>query len=164
MHYCDNFLLVYTDKGILHEAGWDAVRALVEAGFLISPKSVLEPVVLVSFLGKALNLSTRTVECPTQALLQLWVGWRGRSSLTSSPPPSSASSVACAPGLTATSAAVAASIPSVASFGHGHWKTRRASFPGNTRLTSHHASRLDMTPLECQRARVRRRVAASPDL
>ena len=29
------------------------VRALVEAGFLISPKSVLDPVQLVSFLGKA---------------------------------------------------------------------------------------------------------------
>ena len=66
---------VYTDKGILREAGRDAVRALVEAGFLISPKSVLEPVVLVSFLGKALNLSATTAESHPQALLQLWVGW-----------------------------------------------------------------------------------------
>ena len=75
VHYLDNFLLVYSDKGVLREAGSDAVRAPVDAGFLISPKSVLEPVVLVCFSGKALNLSTRTVECHPQALLQLWVGW-----------------------------------------------------------------------------------------
>ena len=48
---------------------------LVEAGFLISPKSVLDPVQLVSFLGRSLNLALRTVACHTQALLQLWVGW-----------------------------------------------------------------------------------------
>ena len=57
------------------KAGRAAVRALVEAGFLIRPKSVLDPVQLVSFLGKALNLATRTVTCNTQALLQLSVGW-----------------------------------------------------------------------------------------
>ena len=61
MHYLDDSLLVYSDKEVLRQAGRDAVRALVEAGFLIRPKSVLEPVVRVSFLGKALNLSTRTV-------------------------------------------------------------------------------------------------------
>ena len=38
---------------------------LVEAGFLISPKSVLDQVQLVSFLGKALNLVARTVACHT---------------------------------------------------------------------------------------------------
>ena len=75
MHYLDDFLLVYSDKGVLREAGSDAMHAPVDAGFLISPKSVLEPMVLVSFLGKALNLSTRTMECHPQALLQLWVGW-----------------------------------------------------------------------------------------
>ena len=51
------------------------MRVLVEAGCLISPKSVLDPVQLVSFLGKALNLATRTVACHTQGRLQLWVGW-----------------------------------------------------------------------------------------
>ena len=52
-----------------------AVRAFVEAGFLISPKSVLDLVQLVSLLGKALNVATRTIAGPTQALLQLLVGW-----------------------------------------------------------------------------------------
>ena len=75
VHYLDDFLLVYTDEGVLREAGRVAMRALAEAGFLISPKSVLDPAQLVSFLGKALNLATRTVACHTQALLQLWVGW-----------------------------------------------------------------------------------------
>ena len=75
VHHLDNFLLVYTEEGVLKEAGRAAVRVLVEAGFLISPKSVLDPVQLVSFLGKALNLASQTVACHTQALLQLWVGW-----------------------------------------------------------------------------------------
>ena len=51
------------------------MRDLVQAGFLICPKSVLDPVQLVSFLGKALNLASRTVACHTQALVQLWAGW-----------------------------------------------------------------------------------------
>ena len=44
VHYLDDFLLVYTEEGVLREASRAAVRALVEAGFLISPKSVLDPV------------------------------------------------------------------------------------------------------------------------
>ena len=75
VHYLDDFLLVYTVAEVLREAGRAVVRALVEAGFLISPKSVLDLVRLVSFVGKALNLASRTVVCHTQALLQLWVGW-----------------------------------------------------------------------------------------
>ena len=75
MHYPDDFLPVYTKEGVLREAGCAVVCAVVEAGFLISPKSVLDPVQLVSFLGKTLNLASRTVACHTQALLQLWVGW-----------------------------------------------------------------------------------------
>ena len=75
VHYLDDFLLVYTEEGVLREAGRAVVRALVEAGFLIRPKSVLDPVQLVSFSGKALNLALQTVACHTKALLQLWVGW-----------------------------------------------------------------------------------------
>ena len=67
-------IFCYCEEGYPREAGRAAVRALVEAGFLINPKSVLDPVQLVSFLGKARNLATRTVSCHTQALLQLWVG------------------------------------------------------------------------------------------
>ena len=74
VHYLDDFLPLYTDEGVLREAGCAAVRAMVEAGFLFSPKSALDPVQPVFFLGKALNLATRTVACHTQALLHLWVG------------------------------------------------------------------------------------------
>ena len=75
VHYLDDFLLVYTEEAILRDSGRAAVRALVGARFLISPKSVLDPVQLVSLSGKVLNLASRTVACHAQALLQLWVGW-----------------------------------------------------------------------------------------
>ena len=75
VHYLDDFLLVFTDREVLREAGRSAVRTLIEAGFLISPKSVLDPVPVASFLGKELNLATRQVRSHEQALLQLWVGW-----------------------------------------------------------------------------------------
>ena len=64
VHYHDDFLLVLTDREVLREAGRSAVRALIEAGFLISPKSVLEPVPVASFLGKELNLATRAIQEP----------------------------------------------------------------------------------------------------
>ena len=74
LHYLDNFLLVFTDREVLREAGRAAVRALIEAGFLISPKSVLDPVPVASFLGKELDLQTRQIRSHEQALLQLWAG------------------------------------------------------------------------------------------
>ena len=75
VHYVDDLLLAYTEEGVLREASFAALCAQVEAGFLMSPNSVLHPVQLVSLLGKALNLASRTVACYTQALLHLWVGW-----------------------------------------------------------------------------------------
>ena len=51
------------------------MRALIEAGFLISPKSVLDPVPVASFLGKELDLQARQIKSHEQALLQLWAGW-----------------------------------------------------------------------------------------
>ena len=75
VHYLDDFLLVFTDREVLREAGRAAVRALIEAGFLISPKSVLDPVPVASFLGKELDLQTRQIRSHEQALLQLWAGW-----------------------------------------------------------------------------------------
>ena len=43
VHYLDDFLLVYTEEGVVMEVGHAAVHAVVEAGFLISSKSVLDP-------------------------------------------------------------------------------------------------------------------------
>ena len=75
VHYVDDFLLVFTDREVLREAGRSAVRALIEAGFLISPKSVLDPVPVASFLGKELELQARQIKSHEQAVLQLWAGW-----------------------------------------------------------------------------------------
>ena len=75
VHYLDDVLLVFTDREVLREAGRAAVRALIEAWFLISPKSVLDPVPVASFLGKELDLQTRQIRSHEQALLQLWAGW-----------------------------------------------------------------------------------------
>ena len=75
VHYLDDFLLVFTDSQVLREAGRSAVRALIEAGFLISPKSVLDPVPVASFLGKELDLEARQIKSHEPALLQLWTGW-----------------------------------------------------------------------------------------
>ena len=75
VHYLDDFSLVFTDREVLREAGRAAVRALIEAGFLISPKSVLDPVPVASFLGKELDLQTRQIRSHEQTLLQLWAGW-----------------------------------------------------------------------------------------
>ena len=69
VHYLDDFLPVSTDEGVLREAARAVVRALVEAGFRINPKSVFDPVQPVSFPGKAPNVATRTFACHTQAPL-----------------------------------------------------------------------------------------------
>ena len=69
VHYLDDFLLIFTDREVLREAGRSAVRALIEAGFLISPKSVLDPVPVASFLGKELDLQARQIKSHEQALL-----------------------------------------------------------------------------------------------
>ena len=74
VHYLDDFLLVYIDEEVLRRAGRADVCAWAEAGFLISPKGVLDPLQPVAFTGKV-NLAARTVAYHTQALLQLWVGW-----------------------------------------------------------------------------------------
>ena len=65
VHYLDDFLLVFTDREVLREAGRSAVCAL------ISPKSVVDLVHVASFLGKELSLATRQVRSHEQALLQL---------------------------------------------------------------------------------------------
>ena len=59
---------VFSDPVILRAVGQDAVAALVKARFMLSPKSVLEPVAMVSFLGSCLNLTFRTVSSHPHAL------------------------------------------------------------------------------------------------
>ena len=67
VHCLDDFLLVYTEEGVLREAGRAAVHALVEAGFLISPKSVLDPVQLVSQEGPEPNNADGGLRYPSTA-------------------------------------------------------------------------------------------------
>ena len=64
VHYLDDFSLVYTDKGILREAGGVVVRALVEGSFLISPESALDPLHLVPEPGDADNCLPYLSPCP----------------------------------------------------------------------------------------------------
>ena len=52
-----------------------AVRALEEAGFLVSAKSTLEPVTEIFFLGKYVNLDVRTIRSHPQAFLQMFNIW-----------------------------------------------------------------------------------------
>ena len=56
VHYLDDFLLIFTNPSVLQGEGENDVNTLVCAGFLISPKSVVHPVLLLSFMGKLLDL------------------------------------------------------------------------------------------------------------
>ena len=77
VHYLDDFLWLFFDPIVLRAVGHDAVLALVRAGFLNSPQSVLKLVIPVSFLGKCLNLTFRTLCSHPHALLRLWVNGLG---------------------------------------------------------------------------------------
>ena len=59
VHYLDDFLLVHHDKGYLRDNMGNAVIALGREGFIVSPKSVLEPATQLVFLGKWLDLLER---------------------------------------------------------------------------------------------------------
>ena len=59
VHYLDDFLLVHHDKGYLHRHTGGAVLASEHGGFIVSPRSVLEPFTRLVFLGKWLDLLDR---------------------------------------------------------------------------------------------------------
>ena len=75
VHYLDDFLLVHHDKGYLRDNTRNTVIALGRGGFIVSPKSVLEPAAQLVFLGKWLDVLERMVWSHEVAHLQMFVAW-----------------------------------------------------------------------------------------
>ena len=60
-HYLDDFLLMGGCPAELKEVTRWVVEALKAAGFLVSPKSVLEPTTRILFLGKHIDTHARHI-------------------------------------------------------------------------------------------------------
>ena len=75
VHYLDDFLLLHHDKGYIRDNTGNTVIALGHEGFIVSPKSVLEPATQLGFLGKWLDLVQRMVWSHEVAHLQMFVAW-----------------------------------------------------------------------------------------
>ena len=75
VHYFDDFLLIHHDKGYLRNNTGNTVDALGQEGFIVSPKSVLEPATQLVFLGKWWDLLERMVWSHEVAHLQMLVAW-----------------------------------------------------------------------------------------
>ena len=73
VHCLDDFLLIHHDKRYLRDHTGNAVLALGREGFIVSPKSVLEPATQLVFLGKWLDLLVRMVWSHEVAHLQMLV-------------------------------------------------------------------------------------------
>ena len=72
LHYLDDFLLVHHDN---NDNTGNTVIALGREGFIVSPKSVLEPATQLVFLGKWLDPLVRMVWSHEVAHLQMFVAW-----------------------------------------------------------------------------------------
>ena len=75
VHFLDDFLLIHHDKGYLRSNTGGAVDALERGGFIVSPKSVVQPATRLVFLGKWLDLLERMVWSHEVAHLQMLVAW-----------------------------------------------------------------------------------------
>ena len=73
VHYLDDFLLIHHDKGYLRSNTGNTVDALGREGFIVRPKSVLEPATQLVFLGKWLDLLERMVWSHEVTHLQMLV-------------------------------------------------------------------------------------------
>ena len=71
-HYLDDFLLLGGCPAELREVTGRVVAALKAAGFLVSPKSVLEPTTHVLFLGKHIDTQARRIWSHPRAYLQMF--------------------------------------------------------------------------------------------
>ena len=74
-HYLDHFLILGLDPVWLRAITVRVVRALEEAGFLVSAKSTLEPVSDIFFLGRYVNLGVCTIRSHPRAFLQMFNIW-----------------------------------------------------------------------------------------
>ena len=75
MHYLDDFLLVHHDRGYLRRHIGGTVFALEKGGFIVSPKSVLEPSTKLVLLGRSLDLLEQKVWSHQVADVQMFVAW-----------------------------------------------------------------------------------------
>ena len=75
LHYLDDFVLVSTDRPLLHGTTQECVRLLVENRFIVSDKSTLEPVQHLFVLGKFLDLQRRMIYSHRRAWLQILAAW-----------------------------------------------------------------------------------------
>ena len=71
-HYLDDFLMVGTDPVQLAAITARVVRALEEAGFLVSTKSTLDPVTKIFSLDKFVNLGVHMILSHPLAFLQMF--------------------------------------------------------------------------------------------
>ena len=74
-HYLDNFLLLGGCPRELKEVTRRMVEALHVAGFLVSPKSVLDPTTRILFLGKHIDTQARCIWSHPRAILQMYAQW-----------------------------------------------------------------------------------------
>ena len=74
-HYLDDFLLLGGCPAELREVTRRVVEALKAAGFLVSPKSVLEPTTRILFLGKHIDTQVRRIWSHPRAYLQMFAQW-----------------------------------------------------------------------------------------
>ena len=78
-HYLDDFLLMGGCPTELKEVTRRVVDALKAAGFLVSPKSVLEPTTRIFFLGKHIDTQARRIWSHPRVYLHMFAQWRFRS-------------------------------------------------------------------------------------
>ena len=71
-HYLDDFLILAGCPRELEDVTRRVVRALRDAGFLVSPKSVLEPTTRILFLGKCIDTRERNILSHPRASLQMF--------------------------------------------------------------------------------------------
>ena len=74
-HYLDDFLLVGGCPEELKEVTCRVVEALRAVGFLVSPKSVLEPTTHILFLGQHIDTQARRIGSHPRAFLQMFAQW-----------------------------------------------------------------------------------------
>ena len=74
-HYLDDFLLMGGCPSELKEVTRRVVEALREAGFVVSPKSHLEPMTRILFLGKNIDTQVRRIWSLVRAFLQIYAQW-----------------------------------------------------------------------------------------
>ena len=75
LHCMDDFFLIGPDPAELTRVTALVAEALRRHGFLVSPKSTLDPVERIFFLGKWLDLSERTISSHPRAFLQMLSAW-----------------------------------------------------------------------------------------